>query len=270
MTADFTGRVALIAGGNRGFGRAIAEGFAAAGAAVVVTGRTKSQLDEVVASIGKAGGRALGLVCDVTSREDVERVQAETRARFGDASVLVHNAGVPWPFGPVWHVDPDEWWAAQAVHVRGAMLHIHAFVPAMVERGGGHVILVSSNAGTAVRPNLSGYAVAKATQIRLAGHLGAEGKAHGVFAFAIQPGNVLTELSELTVSNPDAQKYIPDFVGSLSRRKAAGEDGTAGLQRCAEMCLELASGRCDLLSGSFIRPEDDLAARAREASAQRT
>jgi NAD(P)-dependent dehydrogenase (short-subunit alcohol dehydrogenase family) len=259
-------RVAVVAGGNRGFGRAIAEGFARAGAAVTVTGRTKSQLDDTVAAIEKAGGRALAVAADVTSREDTERVKRETEARFGPVSVLCHNAGVPWPFGPLWHVDPDEWWAAQEVHVRGAVLHINAFVPGMIERGGGHVIVVASGVGTAARPNLSGYAVAKATQIRLIEHLAAEGKANKLFAFVITPGNVLTELSDRTMSDPDAQKYIPDFVANLTRRKAAGEDPTPGFLRCAQLCVELASGRCNALTGRYLTPEDDLDALVRQAA----
>lgn len=267
MPGDLEGRVAVVAGGNRGFGRAIAVGFAAAGAAVTVTGRTKPQLAETVAAIEKAGGRALAVVADVTSREDTQRVKRETEARFGSVNLLCHNAGVPWPFGPVWHVDPDEWWAAQGIHVRGAFLHMNTFVPTMIEDGGGRVIVVASNAGVNVRPNLSGYAVAKATQIRLVEHLAAEGKVHKVFAFSINPGNVITELSERTMSDPDAQRFLPEFVAHLSSRKAALEDPNPGFIRCVEMCLDLASGRCDALTGRYLHQADDFAELVRQAQA---
>jgi len=267
MTDELSGQVAVVTGGGRGFGRAIAQGFAAAGAAVTVTARTKPQLDETVALIESAGGRALAVAGDVTERADVERVRRETEARFGPATIVVHNAGVPWPFGPTWEVEPERWWEAQSVHVYGAMLYIKTFVPAMIERGGGRVIIVASGAGRGVRPYLSGYGVAKSTQIRLASFLAEEGRQHGVYAFSITPGNVLTELSELTMADPMAQKYLPDFVGNLSRRKAAHEDGSEGLRRCAELCVALASGRCDPLSGRYLTPEDDLEALLREAAA---
>jgi len=262
---ELDGQVAVVTGAGRGFGRAIAEGLAAAGAAVAVTARTKRELDEAVAAIEKAGGTALAVAGDVTERDDVERVKRETEARLGPVSLLVHNAAVPWPFGPVWYVDPERWWQAQRVHVLGAMLYINAFVPGMVERGGGRVIIVASPAGTAARPHLSGYATGKATQIRLTEHLALEGREHGVSAFVIHPGDVVTELSELTMADPDAQRWLPGFVGNLRRRKEAGEDPSPGLRRCAEMCIELASGRCDALSGRYLTPQDDLAALLSEA-----
>lgn len=172
--------VAVVTGGGRGFGKAIAEGLAAEGAAVVVTARTSAQLDEAVSLIIRNGGRAHAVVGDVTNRGDVERVKQQAESRFGPATIVVHNAGVFWPFGPTWEVDPDRWWEAQVVHVRGAMLYINAFVPQMVERGRGKVILVVSRAGKAVQAHHSGYGVAKATEIRLAAFLAEEGRPHGV------------------------------------------------------------------------------------------
>src|SRR5689334_8677883 len=115
---ELKGQVALVTGAGRGFGRAIALRLAHEGAAVTVTARTRAQLDETVAQIAAAGGRAHAVVADVTDRAQVERVVAETRARFGGLSLLINNAGVPDPFGPLWTVDPDAWWDAQAVHIR--------------------------------------------------------------------------------------------------------------------------------------------------------
>jgi NAD(P)-dependent dehydrogenase (short-subunit alcohol dehydrogenase family) len=267
MAGDLDGQVAIVTGGGRGFGRAIAEGFARAGAAVTVTARTQSELQEVATGIEKSGGRAMAVAGDVTKYTDVEGVIGETEARFGPVSVIVHNAGVPWPFGPTWHVDPQRWIQAQTVHVGGAMNFLHAAVPGMVERGSGRVIIVASGAGTRPVPNMSGYAVAKATQIRLTETLALEAKEHGVFAFVITPGDVITELSHLTVNDPDAQRYVPGFVERLQTRMAANEDGTAGLQRCATLCIELASGRCDSLSGRYLTPTDDLTKLVKEAAA---
>jgi len=260
MPEDLTGQVAVVTGAGRGFGRAIAQGLAAAGAAVVVTSRTQPELDETVELIQKAGGTAAALTGDVTNKEDVIRVRTETERQFGPANIVVHNAGVPWPFGPVWHVDPDRWWSAQAVHVRGALLFINTFVPGMIERGGGRFIVITSRASQAVRPNLSGYAVAKNTQVRLIGHLGAEGAEHGIKAWAVHPGDVFTQLSVDTMSDPDAQKYIPGFVSRLDDKIKSNEDGTPGLKACADLCVALAEGHWDGLSGQYLDPEMDLAA----------
>ncbi|MCL2394668.1 MAG: SDR family oxidoreductase [Acidimicrobiaceae bacterium] len=258
MTGRLEGQVAVVTGGGRGFGQWIAKGLAAEGAAVVVTSRTQPELEETVGLIEGAGGRAVWVVGDVTRLEDIEEVRAAAEKSFGTVTLAVHNAGVPWPFGPTWYVDPARWWTAQSVHVLGAMHCVHTFVPAMIERGGGRVIVVSSRGGTRVSPNMSGYGVAKNTQIRLMEFLGVEGREHGVAAFSINPGSVLTGISDLTMDDPDARKYVPWFVNRLSGRKEAGEDGTAGFEACAELCVKLGSGKFDRLSGRFLTPDDDL------------
>jgi NAD(P)-dependent dehydrogenase (short-subunit alcohol dehydrogenase family) len=119
----------------------------------------------------------------------------------------------------------------------------------------GHVILVSSLAGSRVIPNLSGYAAPKNTQIRLAQRLAEEGRPHGVHAFSIHPGDVLTELSDLAMADQDAEKYMPDFIGRLSRRKQTGDIDAAGLTKCAELCVSIAQGDFNGLSGSYLLPD---------------
>jgi NAD(P)-dependent dehydrogenase (short-subunit alcohol dehydrogenase family) len=253
MPEDLNGQVAVVTGAGRGFGRAIAVGLAAAGAAVTVTARTESELQETVEAITSAGGRAIAVPGDVTSRDDVQRVKQATDVQFGPATLVVHNAGVPWPFGPVWHVDPDEWWSAQAVHVRGAMLYLNTFVPAMIERGGGRAIVITSTASLAARPNLSGYAVAKNAQNRLVEHLALEGREHNVHAFAVHPGSVFTGISVETISDPDAQKYLPGFVERLHNQRA-NDDPSIGLKACGDFCVAIAAGRWDAYSGHYLDP----------------
>lgn len=260
------GEVAIVTGGGRGFGRAIAEAYAAAGAAVTVTARSADQLAAVAAGIVAAGGRALPVAGDVTEPADVQRVVTATRERFGPVTLLVNNAGVPWPFGPLWEVDPERWWRALTVHVRGALLYTCAVLPSMVERRHGRIITVASIGGRSVLPFASAYGVAKAAQIRLAEHVAAEGREHGVFAFATDPGTVVTGLAEETMADPDARKWLPGFVQALAGLKEAG-NAAAGLAKAARFYLRLASGECDLLSGSFLTADDDLAALVEQAKA---
>jgi NAD(P)-dependent dehydrogenase (short-subunit alcohol dehydrogenase family) len=255
---ELSGQVAIVTGSGRGFGRAIAEGLAAAGAAVVVSSRTQSEIDDTAKSIGAAGGKALAVAADVTKLPDVQRLRAAAEDAFGPVTLAVHNAGVPWPFGPTWLVDPGRWWSAQQVHVLGAMHCISTFVPGMVERGSGRMIVISSAGGTRVTPYMSGYSLAKATQIRLVQFLAAEGRERGVSAFAMHPGDELTGISDLTMNDPDAQRWVPWFVGDLVGRKEAGSDGTAGFRACAALCVLLGSGRYDRLSGQYLTPGDDL------------
>jgi NAD(P)-dependent dehydrogenase (short-subunit alcohol dehydrogenase family) len=258
MADRLSGQVAVVTGAGRGFGRAIAKALAANDASVVVTARSQEQLDSAVNEITSAGGRAIAVPGDVTSRDDVERVKQATEAQFGTATLVVHNAGVPWPFGPVWHVDPDEWWDAQAVHLRGAMLYLNAFVPAMIGNGGGRAIVISSTASQGVRPNLSGYAVAKYAQNRLVEHLAVEGAQHNIRAWALHPGSVFTGISHETVASADAQKYLPDFLARL-RIQQERDDPNVGLTACGEFCVRLAAGEGDALSGMYLEPTWDLA-----------
>jgi NAD(P)-dependent dehydrogenase (short-subunit alcohol dehydrogenase family) len=252
------GQVALVTGSGRGFGRAIARGLSAAGASVVVTARTAAEIEETARLIETDGGRAHAVVANLASRRDIEALRTAAEAELGPVSLLIHNAGVPWPFGPIWYVDPDRWWAAQEIHVRAAMYLIHTFVPDMVERRRGRVVIVSSTAGVRVATNLSGYGVAKSTQIRIAQYLGEAGREHGVAAFVIHPGSVLTGISDLTMADPDAQRYNAEFVERLTTRKAAGEDGSEALAACARLCVRLGSGAYDGLSGRYLTPSDDL------------
>jgi NAD(P)-dependent dehydrogenase (short-subunit alcohol dehydrogenase family) len=263
MAGELNGATAIVTGAGRGFGRAIALRFAAEGAAVTVTARTRAQIESTAAEINSAGGRALAIPADVTRREDVAHVvQAATEA-FGPVSVLVSNAGLPGPFGPIGAVDPDAWWASQAVHVRGPLLFASAVLPGMKTRGGGRIIVVASRGGVEIAPSLSAYCVGKATQIRFTQHLAAEGKEHRVMAFAIEPGTVITDMAEDTLASPDAQRWLPHMLEALKQIKAQ-EDPQAGLARCATMCVKLASGRYDSLSGRYLTPEDDFDALARQ------
>ena len=258
MTGELNGQVAIVTGAGRGFGRAIAQRLAAEGAAVTVTARTGAQLAEAVVEIEAAGGRAHAVAADVTNRADVARVVRESRDRFGPITLVVSNAGVPDPFGPLWEIDPDRWWEAQALHIRAPVLFMREVLPAMVEARAGRFILVSAKATRIVARNLSAYCVGKAAQVRLARQAAYEGREHNVSVFAIDPGFVFTTLAEQTMNSPDAQRWLPGMVERLRERKDSSD--TRDLGRCAQRCVDLASGRYDALSGNYFELDDDLPA----------
>lgn len=257
MAAELDGHVALITGGGRGFGKAIAKAFAAAGAAVTVTARSTKQIDTTVSEIKAAGGKAFAVPGDVTNRKDVERVVAAAHRHFGPTTLLVNNAGLPGPFGPIGTLDPDEWWAAQAVHVRGPFLYMSMVLPEMIKNRKGRIINMVSLGGTRVEPNLSAYCIGKATEIRLTEQVAAEVKQFGISAFPIEPGTVFTDMAESTINDPNAQRWMPGMVAFLKQMQGQS-DPEPGLARCARRCLDLASGRYDGLTGRYLTPEDDL------------
>lgn len=256
MANELAGHVALVTGAGRGFGKAIARAFAAAGAAVTVTARSTKQIDQTVMEIKAAGGRAFAVPGDVTHRRDVERVVEAAHKHFGPTTLLVNNAGLASPFGPIGTIDPDEWWSAQAVHVFGPFLYISSVLPEMIRAKKGCIINVASLGGTRVEPNLSAYCVGKATEIRLTEQVAAEVRSHGISAFAIEPGTVYTDMAAATINDPHAQQWMPGMLEVLKKIRDT-EDPAKGLARCATMCLRLASGRYDGLSGRYLTPDDD-------------
>ena len=248
------GRIAIVTGAGRGFGRAIAERLAAEGAQVALLARSQGQIEEVAAAIGPS---ALAVACDVTDPASVEQAIGMVEATLGPVDILVSNAGVPGPFGPLWEVDPDQWWQAQAVHIRAPMLLLHRLLPGMIERGRGHAVCVSAKAARIVAPNLSAYCTGKIAQNRLVAGAAAELEGTGVAVFAIDPGFVFTQLARETMDDPAAQKHLGGMVQRL-REREADPAAQADLARCADRVLALVSGQYDALSGNYYELDDDL------------
>ena len=269
MAGDLAGEVAIVTGAGRGIGKEIAKRLAREGAAVALVSRNQAELDETKAEIEAAGGRAIAVTADVLDREGVERAVQATEAALGPVSLLVNNAGLDKPFGPIGHVDPDEWWATHAVHVRGPLLFMSAVLPGMRARGKGHIVNIASLGGRVVEPNMSAYAVGKATEIRLTEHVAAENRDNGVAVFAIEPGTVITSMGAATLVNPEARKWLPRGIEFLTAVQEAQRDPKvreAVFRRCTDMVTGLLSGRYDALSGRYLEPQDDFDALLAQAS----
>jgi NAD(P)-dependent dehydrogenase (short-subunit alcohol dehydrogenase family) len=253
------GQAALVTGGGRGIGRAIALALARAGAAVAVLARSAEQLADVVAAITASGGRAIALSADVTDRAAVEAAVAEAERRLGPPDLLVNNAGVGGPVGPLAESDPDAWWRCVEVNLRGPLLCCRAVLSGMLTRRRGRVVNVASGAGTRAIPNLSAYVTAKAALIRLTENLAAEVRESGVRVFAIQPGTVRTAMAEAVLDCAEGRRRLPWLVVLFER----GQDVPP--ERAGELVVLLASGRADALSGRFLAVEWDMEGLVRRA-----
>ena len=176
---------------------------------------------------------------------------AAVGAALGPVDLLVNNAGQFGPIGPIAATDPDEWWQALEVNLRGPLCCARAVLPGMLTRQRGRIVNVSSGAGFAAIPMLSAYAVSKAALYRLSENLAAETRGHGVMVFAIDPGLVRTAMSEsaLSCGEPGIEQWFTDAFASQ-------ED--VSTEPAATLVVYLASGAADVLSGRYIVATDDV------------
>jgi NAD(P)-dependent dehydrogenase (short-subunit alcohol dehydrogenase family) len=196
--ARLDGQVAVVSGGGRGIGRATAITLARAGARVMVTARTESEIEETARRIRRDGGSARAFPADVSDWEAVAQLAAETERAFGLADVVVANAGVIEPVGNAWDVAPDAWAENLRINLTGAFYTARAFLPGMVERGRGVVIFTSSGAATHPVAGWSAYCAAKAGLDHFVRNLAAEIDEEGrdVRAHVFYPGIVDTSMQE--------------------------------------------------------------------------
>jgi NAD(P)-dependent dehydrogenase (short-subunit alcohol dehydrogenase family) len=183
-------RVVLITGGGRGIGRAIALRFAREAAVVVVSARTKSEIDAVAKQIREEGGHTEAIVADVSEVEQCENLFRAAVARFGRVDILVNNAGDYGPVKPIEEIEPAEWDRVIATNLRAAYLLTHLALPGMYARGWGVILNISSLSAKSAFAWGSPYAAAKAGMLGLTRVVAAEGARKGVRVNAICPGPV--------------------------------------------------------------------------------
>jgi NAD(P)-dependent dehydrogenase (short-subunit alcohol dehydrogenase family) len=196
--ARLDGKVAVVTGGGRGIGRAAAILLARAGADVVVTARTEEEIDATAKAIREEGGHARAFPTDVADWENVRRLAEETEQQLGPADIVVANAGVIFPVGNTWQVGAERWAYNVGVNLTGAFYAARAFLPAMVDRGSGVLIFVSSGAATHPVAGWSAYCAAKAGVDHFVRTLASEIDQEGLElrAHALYPGIVSTAMQE--------------------------------------------------------------------------
>ena len=200
------GQVAIVTGGGSGIGRETAKMLAAEGAQVVVAGRRQAPLDETVAVIADAGGKAVARVADMANATDPAALAAWTIATFGRVDILINNAGHSSTIRAIRWVRKEDWDSVLAVNLTGVYLITQAVLPGMIERGGGTIVTVSSVAG--IRPGLMGgvpYSAAKAAVRNLMGHVHSEHRDKGIRATTILPAEVDTPILDRRPLPPDAK-----------------------------------------------------------------
>jgi len=214
---------------------------------VVVLSRTQSEVAETATQVGALGRRALALKADISEKEDVERVVRSTVHEFGKVNILVNNAGILGPVGPVVDNDVEEWIKTVNINLIGTFLCSKMVLPVMIERRRGKIINLSGGGATGPRPRFSAYAASKAAVVRFTETLAEEVKEFNIQVNAIAPGALDTRMHDevLAVGEAAGEKEL-----ALSRRVKEGR-GTP-FEVPADLAVFLASDESDGLTGRLI------------------
>ena len=192
------GKVAIVTGGTRGIGLAIARSLAEDGASVVVSGRDAARLDAAVKELESLGasalGPVLGLIADAAKREDADRLVEATRERFGRIDVLVNNAGITRDQLLV-RMKDDDWDQVLDTNLRGVFLMTRAVGKVMMRQKGGRIINIASAAGAMGNPGQVNYSAAKAGVIGLTKASGRELAHWNILVNAVAPGLIETDMA---------------------------------------------------------------------------
>lgn len=194
-------RVALVTGGGRGIGRAIAVGYAREGAAVLVAARSEGEIDATAGEIREHGGRAVGLTADVRRVGDIARMVETALHEFNQIDILVNNAGVPGPIGLLTEIDDADWEETLAINLTGMYRCCKAVLPHMLERKRGNIINISSGAGLKQpreRVRSVPYAVSKFGVEGLTDALAIQLRPSGINVNSLLPGQIHTRFHEAT------------------------------------------------------------------------
>ncbi|MGH7861376.1 MAG: SDR family NAD(P)-dependent oxidoreductase, partial [Candidatus Dormibacteraceae bacterium] len=230
----------MITGSSQGFGRAVARAFAAEGASVVLCARDPMPLEEArteLAGLAVAGARVLAVPADVSNPADVRQVVDRARGELGGLDVLVSNAAVHGPKGPIDEVPWEEWSRAIAINLLGTVLACRAVLPIFKARRHGKIVLLSGGGATRPFPFLSAYAASKAGVARFGETLAEEVRAVGIDVNAVAPGAMTTRLLDQVL------EAGPEKVGAALYQQSVKQkaEGGAGFERGAALCVFLAS-----------------------------
>jgi len=251
MTGVLSARVAIITGASEGLGLEIARRYVAAGASVVLCARTRETLERAAREVragASEGQDVVAVAADVSDPTDVERLVTEAFRHFARVHVLVNNAGVYGPLGPLESIDWEEWKRAVEINLYGSVLLTRALIPHFKEHRYGKIVQLSGGGATNPLPRITAYAASKAAVVRFAESLALELAPFGIDVNSIAPGALNTRMmNQLLKGGPAA---VGEELYERMTRIAA--EGGTPLARGADLAVFLASGTSDGITGRLL------------------
>lgn len=204
---DFSGKVALVTGGNRGLGHALCEAFAGEGATVCVVARESDAAREAAYELRRNYGvEAIGKTCDVRDAQRVETVVGEVLRRFGKIDLLVNNAAALGHLEEIADVDPAIWTATIDTNLNGSFYFARCCLRSMKKSGSGRIVFVSSSVGREIRAQWGAYCISKHAVEGLMQLIALECASSGVVTCSINPGGTATEMRRAAFPDEDPSK----------------------------------------------------------------
>jgi len=249
---DLTGKVAIVTGGSKGLGEAMAAGLASAGADIAIVSRNESEAKATADRIAKDyGTRCTGISTDVSDANAVDKMVTSVAEEFGKIDILINNAGINIR-GPIDELTYEEFQQVQRINVDGVWLCCRAVVPMMKKAGGGRIINLASTLGLVGLQNRTPYTSSKGAVVQMTRSLGLELASHNILCNAICPGPFLTPMNEPIAESEEAKKFI---VGAVALER------WGHMKEIQGVAIFLASDASSYVTGSMLTVDGGWTAR---------